>query len=275
MAAYCAKTHPSCEAVISSGDNFYDSGVTSVNDKQWRESFEDVYTAPSLQVPWHACLGNHDHQYNRWKHQIEYSSTSSRWKMLDRYYFVDFDYSTFRIRYIFIDTTPLIKSYQTRFGFDGDALRALDSSGEQMRWLNQTLRGSSAQFNIVVGHHPVYSASKHGDTDELTDILLPVLNDNNVTAYISGHDHNLQYLTRTFPESSPSSPSVSNHTLHQFVTGAGSKTDSYMKNHPHLYYDLPSNGFISMSFNSSSVTVEFRGVDSNEPLYDVRIPAIL
>ncbi|MEJ0065789.1 MAG: hypothetical protein WDM85_10455 [Caulobacteraceae bacterium] len=33
-------------------------GVASVNDPKWRTSFEDVYTAPSLQVPWYVALGN-------------------------------------------------------------------------------------------------------------------------------------------------------------------------------------------------------------------------
>ena len=32
--------------VISVGDNFYEDGVSSVTDPQWKTSFEDVYTAP-------------------------------------------------------------------------------------------------------------------------------------------------------------------------------------------------------------------------------------
>ena len=47
--------------VVSVGDNFYEHGVKSVNDSQWQTSFEKIYTAASLQVPWHAILGNHDY----------------------------------------------------------------------------------------------------------------------------------------------------------------------------------------------------------------------
>ena len=36
--------------VISLGDNFYEDGVQSVTDRHWQESFEQVYTAPSLQT---------------------------------------------------------------------------------------------------------------------------------------------------------------------------------------------------------------------------------
>src|ERR1700744_5511865 len=42
--------------VIAAGDNFYENGVASVDDKHWQVSYEKVYTAPSLQVPWYAIL---------------------------------------------------------------------------------------------------------------------------------------------------------------------------------------------------------------------------
>ena len=50
--------------VISTGDNFYEAGVASVNSPQWRKSFEDIYTQPELQVPWYPTVGNHDHRGN-------------------------------------------------------------------------------------------------------------------------------------------------------------------------------------------------------------------
>src|SRR5271168_2200887 len=37
---------------ISIGDNFYENGVESVDDPQWQTSFEQIYTADSLQRPW-------------------------------------------------------------------------------------------------------------------------------------------------------------------------------------------------------------------------------
>ena len=43
--------------IISVGDNFYENGVASVDDPQWQTSFEKVYSAPSLQVPWHVIAG--------------------------------------------------------------------------------------------------------------------------------------------------------------------------------------------------------------------------
>ena len=39
--------------VISTGDNFYDNGLTGVDDPAFEESFSKIYTAPSLQKLWY------------------------------------------------------------------------------------------------------------------------------------------------------------------------------------------------------------------------------
>ena len=47
------------EFVIALGDNFYDDGTESTEDELWETVFHDVYTAPSLNIPWYGVLGNH------------------------------------------------------------------------------------------------------------------------------------------------------------------------------------------------------------------------
>lgn len=39
--------------VISTGDNFYDDGLTGVDDPAFEFSFSKVYTAKSLQKQWY------------------------------------------------------------------------------------------------------------------------------------------------------------------------------------------------------------------------------
>ena len=47
--------------VVSVGDNFYEGGLNAADDPEFAQSFTDVYTHETLQVPWHAILGNHDY----------------------------------------------------------------------------------------------------------------------------------------------------------------------------------------------------------------------
>uniref|UniRef100_A0A915HWB4 Calcineurin-like phosphoesterase domain-containing protein n=1 Tax=Romanomermis culicivorax TaxID=13658 RepID=A0A915HWB4_ROMCU len=49
-----------------------------------------------------------------------------------------------------------------------------------------------AEYLFIAGHYPVYSTADHGPTQCLIDKLNPLMQKYNVTAYLSGHDHNLQ-----------------------------------------------------------------------------------
>src|ERR1700692_2120748 len=71
--------------VVSVGDNFYEDGVASTADPQWHSSFEEIYAAPSLQIPWYVALGNHDYRGVP-QAQIDYAKSSMRWRMPSRYY---------------------------------------------------------------------------------------------------------------------------------------------------------------------------------------------
>lgn len=39
--------------VISTGDNFYEDGLTGVDDPAFKDSFTNIYAAPSLQTQWY------------------------------------------------------------------------------------------------------------------------------------------------------------------------------------------------------------------------------
>jgi hypothetical protein len=60
VAVQMAKTAEAIGArfVISTGDNFYPAGAQSMEDAQWVTSFEDVYNASALMLPWYITLGN-------------------------------------------------------------------------------------------------------------------------------------------------------------------------------------------------------------------------
>lgn len=198
MARYAAEQKATFMMAV--GDNFYQTGVKSVDDPQWQTSFENVYSAPSLQIPCYAILGNHDYCENC-DAQIEYGKSHPRWIMPARYYTqsrrID-DKTT--VDFFFIDTCPFVNEYKA-VSAELDEVRAnlrnhvlSQDENKQLAWLKAELSKSTAQWKIVVGHHPIYSGGVHGDQPELIEKVLPLLHQYGVQAYIAGHDHDLQHL---------------------------------------------------------------------------------
>lgn len=172
--------------VISTGDNFYPSGVESVEDPQWKTSFEDIYAAPALSIPWYAVLGNHDHRGNV-KAQVDYSERSSRWRMPTTYYkrtesLADGSLAEF----FFLDSNMINRDYR--------GWRKLFSSRQQVRWLERALAASAARWKIVVAHHPVFSGGSHKETSALVVWVRPLLERYGVQLYLNGHNHNLEHV---------------------------------------------------------------------------------
>jgi tartrate-resistant acid phosphatase type 5 len=96
--------------VISVGDNFYPKGVVSEHDPLWNFSFENIYTAHSLQCDWFPVLGNHDYHADP-NAQIRYSQVSRRWNMPALYYTkeVVIDKATGdKALFVMIDTDPFL-----------------------------------------------------------------------------------------------------------------------------------------------------------------------
>ncbi|MGD1089379.1 MAG: tartrate-resistant acid phosphatase type 5 family protein [Verrucomicrobiota bacterium] len=178
--------------IISVGDNFYENGVTSVDDPHWQKSFEEVYYDPALQVPWYCILGNHDYHSNC-DAQIAYGKINPRWKMPARYYVASqpIDAAT-TVDFFYLDTTPMLHSYRNDKNAVANA--ATQDVAEQLDWFKAALAASQAQWKIVIGHHPIYSGGGHGDTPELIENILPLLHQYKVQAYFNGHDHDLQHL---------------------------------------------------------------------------------
>ena len=58
-----------------------------------------------------------------------------------------------------------------------------------------------SHYIIMGGHHPILSAGAHGNNPCLIAKLKPLMQKYGVTAYFSGHDHNLQvyHLSATLP----------------------------------------------------------------------------
>lgn len=95
--------------VISTGDNFYTNGLTGVDDKNFEESFSDIYTAKSLQKQWYSVLGNHDYRGDALAQLSPVlRSIDSRWLCLR-----SFILNAEIVEFFLIDTSPFVKSYWT------------------------------------------------------------------------------------------------------------------------------------------------------------------
>jgi len=258
--------------VISVGDNFYEDGVTSVDDPAWQKSFEQVYDAPSLQVPWWVALGNHDYRGNA-QAQLDYSAKSKRWKLPARWY--DRQETApdgARVEFFFTDTSPMMSMYYD----DGTAKVKVGNQKKnvpvQLAWLDHALSASKADWKIVIGHHPVYSGrlvgagkSRASDKTERTTsgspdliaMLDPILQRHKVPLYMNGHDHDLAHTHRGM--------------THYVCTGAGSQ----MADHCDLgggsdFCSLQS-GFVACAVNRSRLRIAYRDYTGAElKVVDIR-----
>ncbi|WP_068089460.1 purple acid phosphatase family protein [Novosphingobium rosa] len=230
--------------VVAVGDNFYENGVASVQDPQWRSSYEDVYVAPSLQKPWHALLGNHDYKGTP-QAQIDYTAHSSRWKMPARYYQLSgADYGMPAVDMFMLDTSPLVHSYRKNVESVIAKNVASQDVAAQLAWLDRGLAASRAPWKLVFGHHTIYSGgSTHGNTPELIEQVKPILERHGVQAYINGHDHDMQHIRVG--------------AIDYICTGAGSEVRPVSPIDGTLF-SLSRSGFSHLALSQDALALEFR-----------------
>ncbi|KAM6568065.1 hypothetical protein CsatB_016050 [Cannabis sativa] len=240
--------------VVSTGDNFYDNGLKSEDDIAFEESFTKIYTHNSLQTKWYSVLGNHDYRGDA-EAQLSplLRKIDNRWICL-RSFFVNAELADI----IFLDTTPFVDMYFSNPENHTYDWRAISSRKDYISSLlmdvEKILKESHATWKIVVGHHAIRSVGHHGDTKELIEQLLPILEANEVDFYMNGHDHCLEHVSDT------SSPI-------QFLTsGAGSKAwrgDIKGLNKEGLKFFYDGQGFMSMQLTPKEAHIAFYDVFGN------------
>lgn len=156
-----------CDFAVGLGDNFYEDGVTSKDDPQFKTKFEIPYG--NLNFPFYMVLGNHDYHLNPHA-QVEYSS--KRWKMPCEYYPV-----------------PNLPSWLTIFALDTNLI-----SKEQTDQAKDVLCKQDG-WKIAIGHHPLYSSGVHGGEGRMQSKVAPILKQCKVQFLFSGHDHHQEHLT--------------------------------------------------------------------------------
>ncbi|KAL7516353.1 hypothetical protein ACHAWX_001378 [Stephanocyclus meneghinianus] len=209
---------PAASFVLALGDNFYFEGVKEGgNDEQrFEATFENVYYHDELQVPWYIIGGNHDYCGNI-ESQIEFSKRpNTRWTFPDYNHRVvkqiidsggpsnsdgsNEKLKTIKLEIIMIDTVQIAGHRCHGPGYESLSKTGyfkpltlldvnLDVSSPTLKWIEDSLSNSDADYLFVAGHFPVYSACSHGNTEYLVQNLDPMLKKYGVTAYLSGHEH--------------------------------------------------------------------------------------
>lgn len=194
MAALCETVDVEC--VVAPGDIHHFEGVRSVDDPLWMTNYELIYSYPELMIPWHCTLGNHEYRGTT-QACIDYTRKSARWNMPERYHtFVLTADDGTTLRFVLIDTTPLIDKYRTETDKYPDA--ALQDRDRQLAWMDSVLTAANEDWVLVAGHHPVYADTGKDDSEraDMQKYVRPVLqrHSDKVAMYLCGHIHNFQHI---------------------------------------------------------------------------------
>jgi len=237
-----------CDFVLLLGDNIYSSGVDSLDDEQFQAKFEEPYK--DLNMPFYAVLGNHDyggsgagHEVGKSIHQIRYTEVSSKWRMPRHYYRFQVQNTMFYA----MDTNA--QFYKL----------AKDQKKDISRWLSD----ANSKWKIAFGHHPYKSNGRHGNAGNYDGVSgMPIASGvevkkfaesvwcGKVDLYLSGHDHNRQWLSDKCDGTALA------------VSGAGATTTPLQGSNPSLF-EAETIGLIYISIDGNTLTAEFIDADGN------------
>jgi tartrate-resistant acid phosphatase type 5 len=127
------------------------------------------------------------------------------------------------IHVLMLDTVLLCGNTASDFGLFGSQYETQYSDTTTNNYFEniekklEQISNTPVPYIIVAGHYPVWSIGIHGPSECLVQKLRPLLHKYRVSAYFSGHDHDLQHIQDTYL----------NTTVDYFVSGAANyNTDS-------------------------------------------------
>lgn len=180
---------------VHAGDVIYPDPLTG----SWIAGFFMPFEALARSSPCYVALGNHDLMGDNGARMLETFTLPAGPGIGDERMY---SFAWGSVRVVVVDTNTVFRA-----------------DTPVLEFLRTALSGATEPWVVVVGHHPILSASRHGDRPDMIEHLLPVLEGAGVDLYVSGHDHTYQRLK------SPGG-------MRLVVTGAGGKSLYSLRPHP-------------------------------------------
>jgi UDP-2,3-diacylglucosamine pyrophosphatase LpxH len=157
------------DRILLAGDNIYTNGEFSKIKEAFAIPYKDLLDRG---VKFYASLGNHDVRSANGDLQVAYPQFNMQGK---RYY----THGTNDVKFFVLETNEIVDSMSAE-------------RMAQLAWLDRELGASKAKWNIVYGHHNIYSAGVYKINAIMERDVTPILKKHNVKLWINGHDHNYQ-----------------------------------------------------------------------------------
>lgn len=154
--------------VVHTGDIVYYGDLVSRWDQVFVRPMRPLLDAGVTVRP---VLGNHEFDHVATLRQLELFGLPGRY----------YSFVAGPVEFFMLDSTP------PEFGGDGGA--------EQLTWLERRLQESTADWQVVVLHHPPYSSGRHGSALAAREALEPLLVEYGVDVVLAGHDHHYERTT--------------------------------------------------------------------------------
>jgi hypothetical protein len=240
MVNYKKTDRNSLAALLLLGDNFYFQ-LTGVNDPRWQTVFEQVYDPKALDVPFYACLGNHDYDGNNLAIELAYSRQhpESRFKLAAEWYRIDLPRDRPMVTILLLDSNK-------------DNLSDLQWH-QQMEWLKAELTRPRATWTICCAHHPLFSNGFSASNAALQHEWGPMFQKYKVDFYLCGHEHDMEHLE--IPGWSTS-----------FLIAGGGGAHSHPLSRDDRGFSRQSYGFVSFDLTRDKAVVSYIGA-GGQPMH--------
>jgi predicted MPP superfamily phosphohydrolase len=154
------------DTVLLAGDNIYTNGEFTKIKEAFAIPYEELLKRG---VKFYASLGNHDVRSENGDRQVAYPQFNMQGQ---RYY----THGQGDVKFFVLETNEIVAR----------------QASTQLAWLDRELAASKAKWNIVYGHHNIYSAGVYKINRVMVEDVSPILKKHKVKLWINGHDHNYQ-----------------------------------------------------------------------------------